>query len=128
LESLPQPPIGKYRRIQLTRYLINKGISRYENMKFDERGRIVDFGINEEVYNRVVESGLPFMTSGCSSKNRENACNRPFSNCTPYQAYIGELRNFPFKPDKKDILIIKRQLKDYSNVPVKIWTVEENEV
>ena len=121
LESLPQPPIGKYRRIQLARYLINKGISRYEAMKFDEKGRIIDFGISEEVYNKVVESGLPFMTSGCASKNRENACNRPFSNCTPYQAYIGELRNFPFVPNKKDISIIKRQIRDYSDVSVKIW-------
>jgi len=121
LESLPQPPIGKYRRIQLARYLINKGISRYEAMKFDEKGRIIDFGISEEVYNKVVESGLPFMTSGCASKNRENACNRPFSNCTPYQAYIGELRNFPFVPNKKDISIIKRQIRDYSDVSVKVW-------
>ena len=69
----------------MARYLINKGISRYENMKFDDKGRIIDFGISKEVYNKVVESGLPFMTSGCASKNREGACNSPFLNCTPYK-------------------------------------------
>ena len=127
LENHPQPPIGTYRRIQLARYLINKGISRYENMKFDDKGRIIDFGISKEVYSEAVESGLPFMTSGCASKNREGACNRPFSNCTPYQAYIGELRNFPFRPNKIDIAIIRRQLKDYSDIPVKVWITESND-
>ncbi len=121
LESRPQPPIGKYRRIQLARYLINKGLSRYERMRFDDMGRIIDFGVSREIYDRVVETGLPFMTSGCSSKNRENACNRPFSDFTPFQAYIGEMRNYPFRPGDKDIEIIRRQLADYSNTPVKIW-------
>ena len=127
LENHSQPPIGTYRRIQLSRYLINKGISRYENIKFDDKGRIIDFGINKEVYNKVVESGLPFMTSGCASKNREGACDSPFSNCTPYQAYIGELRNFPFRPNKRDIVIIRRQLKNYSDIPVKVWITESND-
>jgi len=70
LENHPQPPIGTYRRIQLARYLINKDISKYENMKFDEKRRIIDFGVSKKVYNGVVESGLPFMTSGCASKSR----------------------------------------------------------
>lgn len=116
-----QPPIGQYRRIQLSRYLINKGILRGEEMRFDEHGRIVDFGIDKDFLMQVVESGLPFMTSGCSSKKRENACNRPFSDFTPYQAFIGEMRNFPFVPNKEDVKIIKRQLLDYSRDPVKVW-------
>ncbi|MEM3466208.1 MAG: radical SAM protein [Candidatus Jordarchaeales archaeon] len=124
LESKPQPPIGSYRRVQLARYLINKGLARYEDMGFDQRGRIMDFGVPESVYVKVVESGLPFMTSGCSSKNRENACNRPFSDFTPYQAYLGEIRNYPFKPGKDDVEIIKRQLEDYSDTPVKVWVEE----
>nr|MDO8043728.1 hypothetical protein [Candidatus Baldrarchaeota archaeon] len=37
LENHSQPSIGTYRRIQLARYLINKGISKYENMRFDEK-------------------------------------------------------------------------------------------
>ena len=115
LESRPQPPIGQWRRVQLARYLINKAISSYNRMRFDCEGRIVDFGISKEVYGAIVESGLPFMTAGCSGKGMENACNRPFSNCTPYQAYIGEMRNFPFKPNKRDIVLIKKQIKDYSN-------------
>lgn len=121
LEFLPQPPIGKYRRIQLARYLINKGISTYEEMRFDEEGKIIDFGVSKETYDKIVESGLPFMTSGCAGRSMENACNRPFSDCTPYQAYIGEMRNFPFKPSEEDIFIIKKQIKDYSDTPIKVW-------
>ncbi len=124
LESKPQPPIGSYRRVQLARYLINKGLASCEDMEFDREGRIVGFGVPESVYKEAVESGLPFMTSGCSSRNRENACNRPFSDFTPYQAYIGEMRNYPFKPGRGDIELVKRQLKDYSNTPVKVWIEE----
>jgi biotin synthase len=121
MESYPQPPIGQYRRIQLARYLINKGLARAERMRFDERGRIVDFGVEEATLKESIESGTPFMTSGCRSKNREGACNRPYSNSTPYQALIGEIRNYPFQPTPDDIKIIKMQLWDYSDVPVKRW-------
>lgn len=124
LESWPQPPIGSYRRVQLARYLINKELARFEDMEFDQKGRIVGFGAPDGALEGIVESGLPFMTSGCSSRNRENACNRPFSDFTPYQAYIGEMRNYPFKPGRDDIELVKRQLKDYSDTPVKVWIEE----
>jgi biotin synthase len=115
MQNCPQPPIGSYRRIQLARYLINHGIVSAEKMRFDEKGRILSYGVNREVLDRAIDSGSPFMTSGCPGKTMENACNRPFANSTPYQAYIGELRNYPFKPNKGDIRIIRRQLHDYSN-------------
>ena len=116
-----QPPVGQYRRVQLARYLINKGISRVEEMTFDGGGRVIGLGINKTTLDEVVNSGLPFMTSGCDGKNMENACNRPFSNCTPYQAYVGELRNYPFTPVEEDLKIIRKQLWDYSNIPTRIW-------
>jgi len=84
MEGYAQPPIGQYRRIQLARYLINKGLAVAENMRFDAHGRLIDFGLEKEVLDEVIDSGLPFMTSGCASKKRENACNRPFSDYTPY--------------------------------------------
>jgi biotin synthase len=121
MENYPQPPIGKYRRVQLARYLINKGISSVDKMDFDDGGMLVNFGISEDTLNKAIGSRQPFMTSGCSSKNMENACNRPFSNCTPYQAYIGEMRNYPFIPNEEDVRIIIKQLRDYSNISVKTW-------
>lgn len=116
-----QPPIGKYRRVQLARYLINKGRTTIQYFEFNSEGKLLSFGMEENALNRVIDSGLPFMTSGCAGKNRENACNRPFSDYTPYQAYMGEMRNYPFTPHKEDINIIRRQLWDYSSTPVKMW-------
>jgi len=124
MEGCSQPPIGHYRRVQLARYLVNKGLTTADNMGFDAEGKITGFGVDERTLDEVVDSGLPFITSGCASKNRENACNRPFSDCTPYQALIGEMRNYPFTPTKDDGALIRRQLGDYSTAPVKIWVEE----
>jgi len=115
MENHPQPPIGQYRRIQLARYLINHCLTSAEEMKFDKEGGIRNYGIDEGGLNKVIDSGLPFMTSGCPGRTLKNACNRPFANCTPYQAYIGELRNYPFPPNEGDVKIIRKQLYDYSN-------------
>ncbi|WP_309493181.1 radical SAM protein [Candidatus Hecatella orcuttiae] len=124
LQDSLQPPIGKYRRVQLARFLINKGLARVEDMTFDRVGRLTDFGIAEDLLNETVESGWPFMTSGCAGKSMDSACNRPFSNCTPYQAYLGELRNYPFQPNRDDVELIRRQLWDYSEEPVRVWMGE----
>jgi len=116
-----QPSIGSYRRVQLARYLINKDITSADRMKFDRDGKLVGLGTDENALDTAIDSGLPFMTSGCSSKNMENACDRPFSDSTPYQAYVGELRNFPFPPDENDVSIIRRQLWDYSDARSRVW-------
>jgi len=121
MQDHPQPPIGRYRRVQIARYLINKGLASVGDMVFDGKGRLIDFGITKELFEEAVNSGLPFMTSGCASRNRENACNRPFSDSTPYQAHMGELRNFPFTPNRRDVKIIRKQIWDYSEDPVKPW-------
>lgn len=103
LERRPQPPIGQYRRVQLARFLIDEGISTFELMKFDEFGRIVDFGVEDGRLMRAIESGKPFETSGCPG------CNRPFANERPSQP----IRNFPFPLTRKDIAIVKRQIWTY---------------
>src|SRR4030042_938778 len=121
MQDQPQPPVGKYRRVHLARYLINKGMTTADEITFDKEGRVIDLGVAEDVRDRIIDSGLPFMTSGCAGKKLENACNRPFSNCTPYQAYVGELRNYPFTPVDDDIRIIRKQLWDYSYIPTRVW-------
>ena len=121
MKDRPQPPVGAYRRVQLARHLINKGIAVADIMKFRPDGKVTDFGVSEAVISTAFDSGLPFMTSGCDGKGMANACNRPYSNCTPYQAYMGELRNYPFKPACRDNEVIKQQLCDYSDVPSRVW-------
>jgi len=121
MQNHPQPPIGKYRRMQLARYLINHDVSSIDKMEFNKDSRLIDYGANEKKLDEIIDGGMPFMTSGCPGKTMENACNRPFANCTPYQAYIGELGDYPFQPNENDIKIIRKQLYDYSDTP-KTWT------
>ncbi len=100
LEKHPSPPIDKYRRIQIARYLIQNKITRKENMGFSEEGKIIDFGITREELNKIIESGQPFRTSGCPG------CNRPFYNESPR----GPIYNFPWNPSKEEIKRIRKEL------------------
>ncbi len=107
LEDHPRPPLPVYRRVQLARYIIDEGIGRAEDMEFDGEGRIIDFGVDIEPY---VDSGLPFMTSGCKGRDGRVACNRPYANERPSD----EPRNFPFPPEREDIERIRRELWEYT--------------
>ncbi len=107
LENHPRPPVSVYRRVQLARYLIDEGISRYDWMRFDEHERITDFGVPVDEW---VESGEPFMTSGCKGEDGKVACNRPYANERPSE----EPRNFPFPPTREDVEKIKEELWDYT--------------
>jgi len=100
LEELPQPSITSYRRIQLARYLIVHGKTRIENMKFDDEGRIVDFGVSRQLLREAVESGNPFQTSGCPS------CNRPYYNEKP----SGPIYNYPKPLTSNELSEIETQL------------------
>jgi len=85
LKNLPQPSITSYRRVQLARHLIVHGKTRLENMKFDGKGQIVDFGVSETLLQEALKSGHPFQTSGCPG------CNRPYYNERP----SGPIYNYP---------------------------------
>lgn len=104
LEKWPRPPISQYRRVQLARYLIDCEISYAENMKFNQAGQIVDFGVPKGLLEDIIESGYPFVTSGCPG------CNRPYANERPSEFP----RNFPFRPSEEEIIEIKKQLWTYS--------------
>jgi biotin synthase len=101
LAATPQPSMEKYRRIQVARYLITNGIASADKMKFDAEGKIVDFGVSQKTLLRVVETGTPFLTSGCQD------CNRPFYNEKP----SGPLFNYPRKLMEDEISVIKQLLK-----------------
>ncbi|MHA1232741.1 MAG: radical SAM protein [Candidatus Helarchaeota archaeon] len=115
LENKKQPPIGQYRRIQLLRFLIKNDLTHFEKLEFNNLNQIINFGLEPDILDKIIETGKAFMTSGCPGKTLEVACNRPYANSTPFQAYMGECRNFPFNPNVEDINIIKKQLSDYSD-------------
>jgi biotin synthase len=108
LQDRPQPLPGHFRRIQLGRYLIDNDVTRAENFEFD-KGKVVSYGLNESKLNKIINSGEPFMTSGCAGKDGKVDCNRPYGNSRPGD----DIRNYPFIPDKEDIEKINRQLKTY---------------
>ncbi|MGQ9787980.1 MAG: radical SAM protein [Candidatus Hadarchaeaceae archaeon] len=95
----PRPEVASYRRLQLARYLIANNLTRAEEMSFDG-GRISNFGLNGELLGKIIDSGDPFVTSGCSG------CNRPFYNESPR----GPIYNYPRKPSRRDIEEIKKLL------------------
>ncbi|MBN2153457.1 MAG: radical SAM protein [Candidatus Lokiarchaeota archaeon] len=115
MEHDPQPGIGRYRRMQLAREAIHRGAGPMDGMSFNDRGQLVDFGMQQSRLDELVADGIAFLTQGCKDGNGFITCNRPYSNCTPFQAAKGELRNYPFPPDARDLALIKRQLLDYDD-------------
>ena len=100
LENNPQPPVPTYRRVQVARHLIFHGIARYEDMRFDEKNCIRDFGANKEVLTGIIQTGEPFLTSGCPN------CNRPYYNEKP----SGPIYNYPSRLTKKETGQILQEL------------------
>jgi biotin synthase-related radical SAM superfamily protein len=82
LETLAQPDMLSYRRIQVARYLIVHGHLDYESVSFND-GKINRFNIPELV--KLLSDGEAFRTTGCPG------CNRPFYNERP----SGPFYNYP---------------------------------
>lgn len=99
LENRPRPNLASYRKIQLARYLIANDMSRADQMSF-ENGCVVDFGVHRDLLLEAIESGEPFLTSGCPG------CNRPFYNESPR----GPIYNYPRKLTPREKEEIKEQL------------------
>ena len=103
MENHSPPPLSQYRRIQLARWIMNEALGSADRMKFDEAGRLVDFGME---VSPLIQHGEPFMTSGCPGRDGKVACNRPYGNERP----SGPIRNFPFMPEPQDVEEIRNQL------------------
>jgi biotin synthase len=101
------PLIGHYRRIQIARFLIDEGIGHVSGFDFDDSSRIREFGVSRDQLGKIIDSGKPFRTSGCTGYDGQVACNRPYANSRPGPG----IRNFPFPPEREDLQRIRRQLK-----------------
>lgn len=107
MDHLPATPRDQWRRVQLGRYLIDYRGVRVEHMRFDDRGRVTDFGLPRADLERVVDAGIAFRTSGCPGKVAEDvsACDRPYGDSPP-----SNIASYPFQPNKRDVAKIRRQL------------------
>lgn len=102
----PIPSMAQYRRIQIARYIIDNRIANAGHFSFDKSGRTINFGLRNNELEDIISAGEAFRTSGCEGYDGQVACNRPFANSRPGP----EMRNYPFKPESKDIARIKNQL------------------
>lgn len=111
MDHLPATPRDQWRRVQLARYLIDYRGGRVENMKFDDAGRVVDYGIAQSELDAIVGEGIAFRTSGCPGKFRDDvsACDRPYGDSPP-----SNIASFPFQPNGHDLRKIRRQLRPVS--------------
>ncbi|HVB48682.1 MAG TPA: radical SAM protein [Burkholderiales bacterium] len=107
MEDWPPVERGQWRRVQLARFLIDYRARRIDEMRFDEAGRVADFGVPHEELDAIIASGKPFRTSGCPGKDDDeiSACNRPYGDSSPT-----DILSFPFAPAKRDVAGILRQL------------------
>jgi len=108
MDHLPATLRDQWRRMQLARYLIDYAGVRIEQMSFDDRGRVRDSGLPEAELQAIVSDGVAFRTSGCPGKLRDDlsACDRPYGDSPP-----SDIASYPFQPNKRDLLRIRRQLK-----------------
>lgn len=102
----PQPPWPAYLRVQLARYLIEENLSSCDRMDFDEKGRVLAFGVDVDNLFDIIELGTPFMTTGCLGRDGEVACNRPFGNCLPDEMQW----NYPYLPNEDEIALVQQYL------------------
>lgn len=118
LEKSEPCPAGQFRRIQLARFLIDCKLVDVRQMDFDELGRLTGFGLKGPELDDIVDTGEPFMTSGCPGKTMSCACNRPFGDGTP-----SDMRSFPFQLEPVDLQLVRKQLATYLTVSAPLETV-----
>jgi lipoyl synthase len=108
MEDWPPVDRGQWRRVQLARYIIDYAGGSFRDMRFDDDGRVVDFGVPREKLEALISSGTPFRTSGCPGKDDDvSACNRPYGDSSPT-----DILSFPFALAKRDIAKVRCQIVD----------------
>ncbi len=107
MDHLPATPRDQWRRVQLARYLIDYRDVRVEHMRFDDKGRVIEFGIPASELDTIIDEGIAFRTSGCPGKFRTDvsACDRPYGDSPP-----SNIASYPFQPAAVDLLKIRHQL------------------
>lgn len=94
--------IGRYRRMQVIRYLIDHHIASYYQMNFNQFGSVYDFGVHPRLFSNLIDQGLPFMDAGICGGISGTEYEWP-GHCNDYQ----DMRNIShayFATDSKKII------------------------
>jgi biotin synthase len=122
LETREPCDAAQYRRTQLARFLIDMKLSEASKMEFSADGQILNFGLDDKSLDEIVNTGVPFETCGCPSKDcKPTACNRPFGDGPP-----SDIRSYPFPLNQGDVAHVRRQM-DGKIIPKEIEEVEQFE-
>jgi biotin synthase len=107
LAHQPATPRGRWRRVQLARYLLAFRGHAFDALEFDGDGMLTGFGLPPDELAAVVREGVAFRTSGCPGREREDvsACDRPYGDSPPR-----DIASYPFAPNGGDLRRIRKQL------------------
>ncbi|MCB2087925.1 MAG: radical SAM protein [Sphingomonadaceae bacterium] len=107
MDHLPPTPRDQWRRVQLARYMIDYCGARVENMRFDDQGRVMDYGLPSGEVDMIIDTGIAFRTSGCPGKFQEDisACDRPYGDSP-----VSDIASYPFQPEGAHMKKIRSQL------------------
>ncbi len=105
MAAVPRAPLTRWRRIQLTKYLVERHDLPPEAIEFDATGALVRVHAPRALIDACLSEGLAFMTNGCPDRNGRLACNRPFGSYRPGE----EFRDYPFVPRDEDRPAIRAQ-------------------
>jgi biotin synthase len=105
LADAPRPSLTRWRRLQLTKYLIEHHGLPPEGIAYDEAGRLASVRVARALVDQCLGDGLAFMTNGCPDRSGRLACNRPFGSYRPGEAF----RDYPFVPADGDRPLIRVQ-------------------
>ncbi len=103
--DMPAPDVGRYRAIQLVRFLITGGRARFEDMVFD-KGRLVEIHADPADIQHALHTGTPFRTSGCPD------CNRPLYNERPG----GVMYNYAAPLTEDERVLARQELLSYIHI------------
>ncbi len=104
LEDSSSPPVDAYRRVQAGYYLIDEELADYESFAFNDQGRLISFGVKENLLVKYLSPGTAFQTSGCPG------CNRPFYNERPGGTIYNYHRPLSEQERKNDLEILLKSL------------------
>jgi len=107
MQHVPRAPLHRWRRIQLTKYLIEHENLDRRLIEFDEAGNLARIDTPGMMVDVAINTGMPFMTNGCPDKDGKLACNRPYGSYRPGE----EFRDYPFLPMADDLVQIRQQMR-----------------
>jgi biotin synthase len=105
MADVPRPPLTRWRRIQLTKYLIEERDLPRTAIGFDAEGMLARVHAPRELVEACLGEGVAFMTNGCPDRHGRLACSRPFGSYRPGE----EFRDYPFVPTAEDRSLIRAQ-------------------